>query len=41
MSIDTAEAPETQGRPIPRATTAAWLVIPPRAVRMPFAACIP
>ncbi len=39
--IETCEAPETQGRPIPRATTAAWLVIPPRAVRMPVAACMP
>ena len=29
-------APETQGRPMPRATTAAWLVMPPRAVRMPL-----
>src|SRR5207248_2156195 len=34
-------APETQGRPMPRATTAAWLVMPPRVVRMPFAACMP
>ena len=34
-------APQTQGRPMPRATTAAWLVMPPRAVRMPAAACIP
>ncbi len=34
-------APETQGRPMPRATTAAWLVMPPRAVRMPRAACMP
>ena len=33
--------PETQGFPIPLATTAAWLVIPPLAVRIPFAACIP
>ena len=38
---DSAEAPETQQRPIPRATTAAWLVMPPRAVRMPWAACMP
>ena len=30
-----APAPETQGLPMPRATTAAWLVMPPRAVRMP------
>ena len=27
--------PETQQVPIPRATTAAWLVMPPRTVRMP------
>ena len=26
---------------MPRATTAAWLVMPPRVVRMPRAACIP
>ena len=26
---------------MPRATTAAWLVIPPRTVRIPCAACIP
>ncbi len=26
---------------MPRATTAAWLVMPPRAVRMPLAACMP
>jgi hypothetical protein len=26
---------------MPRATTAAWLVMPPRVVRMPFAACMP
>ena len=32
----TADAPETQGLPMPRATTAAWLVMPPRAVRMPL-----
>ena len=34
-------APATQGLPMPRATTAAWLVMPPRAVRMPSAACMP
>ena len=33
--------PTTQGLPMPRATTAAWLVMPPRAVRMPSAACMP
>ena len=26
---------------MPRATTAAWLVMPPRVVRMPSAACMP
>ncbi len=26
---------------MPRATTAAWLVMPPRVVRMPWAACMP
>ena len=40
-SMTTAEAPTTQGRPMPRATTAAWLVMPPRVVRMPTAACMP
>ena len=34
-------APETQGLPMPRATTAACEVMPPRAVRMPSAACMP
>ena len=34
-------APDTQGLPMPRATTAAWLVMPPRVVRMPSAACMP
>ena len=37
MSVE----PETQGVPIPRATTAAWEVIPPRAVITPWEACIP
>ena len=40
-SIWISPAPETQGRPMPRATTAAWLVMPPRAVTMPRAACMP
>ncbi len=40
-SICSSPAPETQGRPMPRATTAAWLVMPPRAVTMPRAACMP
>ena len=34
-SIRTPEAPTTQGRPRPRAITAAWLVMPPRSVRTP------
>ena len=34
-------APATQGLPMPRATTAAWLVLPPRAVRTPLAAIMP
>ncbi len=33
--------PETQHSPMPRATTAAWLVMPPRTVRMPSAAFMP
>ena len=36
-----APAPETQHLPIPRATTAACEVMPPRAVRMPSAAVMP
>ena len=40
-SMRTSPAPATQGRPMPRATTAAWLVIPPVEVRMPWAACMP
>ena len=40
-SIDSSLMPQTQGRPMPRATTAAWLVMPPRAVTMPRAACMP
>ena len=35
------EAPATQHFPIPRATTAAWEVIPPRAVSIPSALTIP
>ena len=35
-SILTASAPTTAGVPQPRATTAAWLTRPPRAVRMPW-----
>ena len=33
--------PQTAGRPMPRATTAACDVFPPRAVKMPCAATIP
>jgi hypothetical protein len=33
-SMRISPAPDTQGRPMPRATTAAWLVMPPRAVTM-------
>ena len=36
-----ASAPTTAGLPQPRATTAAWLTRPPRAVRMPSAASMP
>src|ERR1700730_13512920 len=40
-STSSSSAPQTQVLPIPRATTAAWLVLPPRLVRMPVAAIIP
>ena len=33
--------PDTQHVPIPRATTAAWLVIPPRTVKIPWEDFIP
>ena len=36
-----ASAPTIQHLPHPRATTAAWLVLPPVAVRMPCATAIP
>ena len=36
-----AVTPQTAGLPMPTATMAAWLVLPPRAVRMPWAATIP
>ena len=36
-----APAPLTQHLPMPRATTAAWLVMPPRAVKIPSAALMP
>ena len=34
-------APATQARPMPRATTAACEVMPPRVVKIPSAACMP
>ena len=40
-STSSASAPQTQVLPIPRATTAACEVLPPRLVRMPVAAIIP
>ena len=40
-SITSSPAPATQHLPIPRATTAACDVIPPRPVRIPCAATIP
>jgi hypothetical protein len=40
-SISASLAPAMQHLPQPRATTAAWLVIPPVLVRMPTAECIP
>ena len=41
VSTSSSSAPHTQVLPIPRATTAAWLVLPPRLVRMPWAAIMP
>ena len=41
VSTSSASAPQTQVRPIPRATTAAWEVLPPRLVRMPRATTMP
>ena len=40
-SISSADAPDTHGLPIPRATSAAWLALPPSEVRMPLAAWKP
>ena len=37
-SICISSHPETQGFPIPLATTAAWEVFPPRLVRIPWEA---
>ena len=41
QSMSSAPQPTTQTLPIWRATSAAWLVMPPRAVRMPWAASMP
>ena len=38
MLMSSADAPATHGLPIPRATSAAWLALPPSEVRMPRAA---
>ena len=40
-SMSSSSAPQTQVLPMPRATTAACEVLPPRAVRMPLAAIMP
>ena len=40
-STRSAPQPATQQVPMPRATTAAWEVMPPRAVRMPCACAMP
>src|SRR5205085_280496 len=40
-STSMSPAPATQHFPMPRVTTAAWLVMPPREVRMPAATSIP
>ena len=40
-STCSSSAPQTQVLPIPRATTAAWDVLPPREVRIPAAAIMP
>ena len=39
--MSSALAPVTAGRPMPRATSAAWLALPPSAVRIPRAASKP
>ena len=41
VSMRSSLAPTTQGRPRPRAITAAWLDMPPRTVSTPRAACMP
>ena len=40
-SMSSSEAPHTHGRPMPRATSAAWDALPPSLVRMPRAAWNP
>jgi len=40
-SMRSSPAPTTQGRPMPRATTAAWLDLPPMAVKIPLATSMP
>ena len=40
-STSSSSAPQTQVLPMPRATTAAWEVLPPRAVSTPSAATMP
>ena len=40
-SITRSDAPTTQGSPMPRPITAAWLVTPPRIVKTADAACMP
>src|SRR6476469_3844989 len=37
VSTSSSSAPQTHVLPMPRATTAAWLVLPPRLVKMPWA----
>ncbi len=41
VSTSSSSAPHTQVLPMPRATTAACEVLPPRLVRMPSAAIMP
>ncbi len=41
VSTSSSSAPQTQVLPMPRATTAAWEVLPPREVRIPSAAIMP
>ena len=40
-STRTPSAPHTAGMPSPRATTAAWLLVPPAEVRMPWERIMP